>query len=66
MFDRPTMTDDECSPWPPALEFTPEVRSGILSAADLAFGPGWVIDPKMGDLDRIAHQIASAPPDALS
>lgn len=36
MFDKPTMTDDECSPWPPVLWHTPEVRSGIEAATDLA------------------------------
>jgi hypothetical protein len=39
MFNTPTMTDAECSPWPPVLWFTPEVQSGIKAAADLAFGP---------------------------
>lgn len=38
MFDKTTMTDDECSPWPPVLYFTPEVTSGIRAAAALAFG----------------------------
>ena len=36
MFDKPTMTDDECSPWPPVLWHTPEVRRGIEAATDLA------------------------------
>lgn len=39
MFNTLTMTDAECSPWPPVLWFTPEVQSGIKAAADLAFGP---------------------------
>jgi hypothetical protein len=41
MFDKLTMTDDECSPWPPVLQFTPEVQSGIEAAAALAFGRYW-------------------------
>jgi hypothetical protein len=28
----------DISPWPPALEFTPEVRAGIEAAMILAFG----------------------------
>lgn len=43
MFNKSTMTDDECSPWPPVLWLTPEVQSGIQAATDLAFGrvPSW-------------------------
>jgi hypothetical protein len=43
-----TMTDDDCSPWPPVLQFTPEVQSGIDAAAALAFGRYW--DTPIGEL----------------
>ncbi len=43
-----TLSGDECSPWPPALQFTPEVESGLQSAAALAFGPFW--DTPMSEL----------------
>jgi hypothetical protein len=41
MFNKLTMTGDGCSPWPPVLQFTPEVQSGYDAAAALAFGPYW-------------------------
>jgi hypothetical protein len=41
MFHPYSITADECSPWPPVLQFTPEVQSGIEAAAALAFGPYW-------------------------
>jgi hypothetical protein len=41
MLHQLTMPDDECSPWPPVLMFTPEVQSGIEAAAALAFGRYW-------------------------
>jgi len=38
----------EISPWPPVLSFTPEVESGVVAAAALAFGPRW--DTPMNEL----------------
>jgi hypothetical protein len=55
MFNKPTMTDAECSPWPPVLWFTPEVQSGIKAAADLAFGP----ESSSSDLEVPAHDFLS-------
>ena len=57
MFQPRTMMDDECSPWPPVLQFTPEVTSGIQAATELAFGPNW--DTPMCELDAevIAHDL---------
>ena len=63
MFDKPTMTDDECSPWPPVLQFTPEVESGIRAAAELAWGPNW--DTPMSELDAevVAHDLLRYSPE---
>lgn len=43
-----TLDINEASPWPPVLNFTPEVESGISAAAALAFGPNW--DVPMNEL----------------
>lgn len=58
MFHQLTMTADGCSPWPPVLQFTPEVQSGIEAAAALAFGPYW--DTPMCELppEVIAKELA--------
>ena len=56
MNSSPTMTAEKCSPWPPALLFTPEVPDH-RSAATMAFGKGWDEDPAEMDLDLVADQI---------
>lgn len=48
MSDNTTLNVAECSPWPPVLQFTPEVQSGIEAATALAFGPLW--DTPMNEL----------------
>lgn len=44
----PSIDLNEISPWPPVLNLTPEVESGIAAAAALAFGPNW--DVPMNEL----------------
>ncbi|TLD70419.1 hypothetical protein FEM03_11850 [Phragmitibacter flavus] len=53
----------DISPWPPTLNFTPEVESGVSAAAALAFGPNW--DTPMNELtsEQIMQDMLRLSPD---
>ncbi|WP_009960066.1 MULTISPECIES: hypothetical protein [Verrucomicrobium] len=57
------MNKELCSPFPPVLQFTPEVESGMLAAADLTFEPRLQSEPSMFDLEILAHDILRYTPE---
>lgn len=65
MLEPLTLTGDGCSPWPPALQFTPEVESGIRAATQLAFGADWDTTSAEQDLEILAHDLIRYAPDLV-
>ena len=57
------MTDLYCSPYPPVLQFTPEVQSGMEAVTTLAFGPALDDDSVVGNLKRLAEEIVLYAPE---
>lgn len=65
MLEPLTLTGDGCSPWPPALQFTPEVEAGIRAASALAFGADWDGTTPEQDLEILAHDLIRYAPDLV-
>lgn len=65
MFEKLIMTDDGCSPWPPVLQFTPEVASGLRAATALAYGESWELPQDELELEVLAHDLIRYAPELV-
>lgn len=57
------MKNELCSPFPPVLQFTPEVASGLQAMEELTFAPRLQDEPGAFDLEILAHDILRYTPD---
>jgi hypothetical protein len=60
------MNHDICSPFPPVLQFTPEVEAGMQAAADLNFELRLQSEPGPFELEMLAHELLRYTPDLAS
>lgn len=65
MFEPLSLTENGCSPWPPALQFTPEVEAGIRAAAALACGESWDMPQDELELEILARDLIRYAPELV-
>ncbi|MEZ0386459.1 MAG: hypothetical protein ACAI34_05305, partial [Verrucomicrobium sp.] len=61
-----SMNNELCSPFPPVLQFTPEVESGMLAAEALCFEPRLQDEPSSFDLEILARDLLRYTPELAS